>query len=163
MSTLHQVREGVERFWESVSDGWQHMRERASHALTHFRPAPSDKDDDSTALARHAARWSVLAADVCETDRSLRVELEVPGMDAKNFDITIDDDVLIVRGEKRMARENTSGRFHVIERAYGSFERAIPLPTSVDEKATTARYKKGILHIELPKSNTPARRQIPIG
>jgi HSP20 family protein len=61
------------------------------------------------------------------------------------------DNMLIVRGEKRMQREREDGNYHIVECAYGSFERAIPLPAEVDANKAKADYKRGVLKVELPK------------
>jgi HSP20 family protein len=60
------------------------------------------------------------------------VSLEVPGMSSDDFHIDVVDEHLVVRGEKRLSSEEARGRFYVMERAYGSFERAMPLPAPVE-------------------------------
>ena len=79
------------------------------------------------------------------------VKIEAPGMESENFDIEVQDNTLIVRGEKRVQSEKTEGRYHLMECAYGSFERAMQLPANVGETDASASYKKGILKITLPK------------
>lgn len=154
MSTLQQLRTGLGRAWESIAEGWRQLNERATQALTHFNPvhrAGSDAQTDDALVERSASRWSLLAADVVENANEIIVKLEVPGLEPEAFDIHVEDDVLIVRGEKRVQREANEGRYHVLECAYGAFERAVPLPTSVDESRATARYRHGVLRVTLPK------------
>ena len=81
-------------------------------------------------------------------------------MHKQDFDIQVLDQYLVVRGEKQVERERSEGRYHVTECAYGSFERAIPLPEEVESAKAKASYKKGVLRVELPKSAASRRRTI---
>ena len=78
-------------------------------------------------------------------------------MEAGDFDIQIVDDVLVVRGEKKFQREHQHGQYHVMERAYGRFERALRLPVSVSDDGATASYKRGVLQISVPRSSPVTR------
>jgi HSP20 family protein len=73
-------------------------------------------------------------------------------MERDDFDLQVLDDYLVVRGEKQLERERTEGQYHVTECAYGSFERAIPLPGEVETGKARARYTRGVLRVELPKT-----------
>lgn len=164
MSTLDQFRQGFSRAWDSLSEGWREFRELAGDALTRFQPKTS-RGDVATAEGRivnRASRWGLLAAEVADNDDSVQVMLEVPGLEAKDFDIEVRDDVLIVRGEKRLSREETRGHYHVMERAYGQFERAIRLPASVEDDGAQATYRAGVLTISLPKSKTARPRRLTV-
>ena len=79
------------------------------------------------------------------------VRLEAPGLDADEIDLQVRDKFLVVRGEKRQQRERAEGNYQILECAYGSFERSIPLPTEVDASKAKADYKRGVLQVELPK------------
>lgn len=162
MSTLSQIREGLTQAWETLAEGWHDLREKASHALTRFQPKTSALEPTDQTFIRNAARWGLLAAEVSEDDHQVIVKLEVPGMDPENFDLQVVENYLVVRGEKRLEREERKGRYYMMERAYGSFERAIPLPGEVDESAAKARYRHGVLRIELPKSRTSQARRIEV-
>ena len=83
-------------------------------------------------------------------------------MESENFDIQIVDNTLVVRGEKQVKREKTEGRYHLMECAYGSFERAMALPANVDDSRAVASYKKGILEITLPKLTHKSGSRIPV-
>jgi len=164
MSTFAEIGEGLERAWDSIADGWRQLRQRATHALTHFKPL-NRKGELETAeevFLQRSLRWGLLAADVSEGDTEVNVRLEVPGLEADNFDIHVLGKVLVVRGEKQVQHANIEGRFHVMECAYGSFERAVPLPVEVDENAAKASYRRGVLHIKLPKKATAAVRRIEV-
>lgn len=157
MTSLDQIR-------RSLSEGWQALRERASQALTRFRPSARQGELDTweDQVTRHSAGWGLLATEVQEGDHEVRVRLEVPGMEAEDFDIDVIDNVLVVRGEKRVQKEQREGRFHVMECAYGSFERAIPLPAEVKGHEAQARYRRGVLLVTLPKHERSRSRRIPV-
>lgn len=161
MSTLQQLSHGLNRAWDTLSEGWRELQNRAGHALTRFHPADQrgELQTREDQLELQASRWGLLAADLQESDDQLVVRLEAPGMDNDQFDISVIDNHLVVRGEKRVQKEETQGRYHIMECAYGQFERAIPLPTDVDDSAARARYQRGILTITLPKAaHTRSRR-----
>jgi len=101
-------------------------------------------------------------AEVFDDDNEIVVKLEAPGMEADDFDIQIRSDVLIVRGEKKFQREQNKGNYHLMECAYGRFERAIPLPGEVDEARTSASYKHGLLHITLAKAEQQRGHRIKV-
>lgn len=165
MSTLNQLREGITKAWETVTDGWRELLERAGDALTRFHPRQGGGAEETREdrIARSGARWGVLAAEVKVDEERVEVDIEVPGMEADDFEIRVEDDVLVVHGEKKVQRERTEGRFHIMERAYGSFERAVRLPVPVDESAAKARYRRGVLHITLPRSQAQRARRIVVG
>ncbi len=89
--------------------------------------------------------------DMEEDEKEIRVTAELPGMDTKDIDISIHRDVLTLRGEKSSEHEEKKGRYHRIERSYGSFERQIPLGVAVNADKVAAEYKNGVLTITLPK------------
>ena len=164
MSTLDQLRDGLTKAWETVTEGWRELVERAGDALTRFHPRQTGGDVETreSRIARSGARWGVLAAEVKIDDAQVEVDIEVPGMEADDFEIRVVEDVLVVQGEKKVKRERTEGRFHVMERAYGAFERAVRLPVPVDESGAKARYKRGVLHITLPRSEAHMARRITV-
>jgi HSP20 family protein len=92
------------------------------------------------------------SVDVAETDDELQVTADLPGMSEKDVEVSVDDQVLTLRGEKRMDREEKKKNWHVIERAYGSFHRSIPLPSGLDESRIKAQFKNGVLTVRLPKT-----------
>ena len=92
-------------------------------------PAKSEVDDDCYFASD---RWSMLGGEVFEDDKRLVVRLEVPGMVKDDFDLQVVlEDALVVRGEKRFEGESSEGRWRVLQCAYGSFRRVVPLPTAV--------------------------------
>ncbi len=165
MSTLQQLRSGLHEVWDTLLEGWQRLYRKATAAITRFTPGDDRHADDSEEGRELAVRnlgWGVLAAEVFDDDERVVVRLEAPGIEAGNFDIEVVDDYLIVRGEKRIERERREGRYHITECAYGRFERAVPLPGEVDPAQASARYRDGVLRIELPKVAAARRRRITV-
>ena len=164
MSTLQQLREEISESWENIQHGWRQLFNKASGALTRFIPLKKDENEESniTSIKSPGTGWGLIAADLFDDNDKIVVKLEAPGMKAEDFDIQIREDVLVVRGEKRFQREQTKGRYHLMECAYGRFERAIPLPASVDDTRAEATYRDGLLHIVLPRSGKSEHRRIRI-
>lgn len=164
MSTFEQFREGLQNLWDHIAEGWQQLRESAGAALTRFKPvAHQDNLQTAQDIAQlGGSRWALLTVDMEESADALSVRLEIPGMQADDFDISVIEGQLVIRGEKQAAREHKTGRYHIMECAYGSFERTIPLPVAVDESRAKARYKRGVLTVSLPKDQQHQRRRIEV-
>jgi HSP20 family protein len=165
MATLNQLHKGVSEAWEALADGWQRLYRRAAGALTRFTPGRSGGetgDAERQEIAVRSSGWGVLAAEVFDDEDQVVVRLEAPGMEKSDLDLQVLDDYLIVRGEKRLERERTEGRYHVSECAYGTFERVIPLPDDVEGDKARANYRNGVLRVELPKASPGRRKQIRI-
>ena len=162
MSILEQPRAELSRAWERVTHGWNEFVARAGDALTRFRPAHGDSALETPAdrVARESSPWGVVAAEVVLGDEAIDVAMEIPGMEGEDFDIEIVDDMLVVRGEKKVERDRSRGHYHVMERAYGRFERALRLPAPANESGAQASYRRGVLRIRIPRSSpvTGARR-----
>ena len=90
--------------------------------------------------------------DVTETDAGLEVTAELPGVDEADIDVSLADDLLTVKGEKKSESERDEKDLHVVERSYGSFARSVRLPYPVQEDQVDAEFKNGVLKISLPKS-----------
>lgn len=165
MSTFEQLRHGLEHAWDQLGEGWRALRERAGQALTRFHPTERRGGALETVgeqRVRHGNRWGLLAAELLETDEQVEVRLEVPGMDLQDFDISVRDQILVVRGHKQVARDERRGNYLISERAFGSFERALPLPAPVDEGRADALYRDGVLTVRLPKQASARHRRIPV-
>jgi HSP20 family protein len=90
------------------------------------------------------------SVEVTETDTDVRIAAELPGMDEKDVEVSVNDDVLVIRGEKKAQAEDTGRQFS--ERYYGRFERRIPLPFEVEDDRAQASFANGVLTVTLPKS-----------
>lgn len=102
--------------------------------------------------------------DVSEDDKAFRVTVELPGMSDKDVAVTVDERVLTVRGEKKEEKEQKDKNLFRSERAFGSFLRSIELPSDVDSAKIEAKFKDGVLTIDLPKTKQAQERvkQIPV-
>ncbi|GIX22580.1 MAG: hypothetical protein KatS3mg121_1363 [Gammaproteobacteria bacterium] len=127
--------------------------ERAGRALTRFKRRESDEPGAATVVG-----WAVLPAEVVDEGERIRVRLEVPGLERDDFEILVEDDHLVVRGEKRAESTREAGDYWVRECVYGRFERVIPLPDPVDAGRAEARYRNGVLQVVLPKVAERRRR-----
>lgn len=153
---LDDLKENFDAFWNGVAEGWRHLWKSAASALTRFKPSDdtnlpvaSEVDDDTFLPSRG---WSMLGGDVFEDEHRLVVRLEAPGMDKENLNIQVGDDALVISGEKRFEQESTQGRWRVMQCAYGSFRRVVPLPAAVKADEARASYRNGVLRVELPKA-----------
>jgi HSP20 family protein len=89
--------------------------------------------------------------DMAETDDSIEITAELPGVDEKDLDVSVEGDVLTIKGEKKSESEEKKKDYHVVERSYGSFRRSIRLPGVVDPEKVKAAFEKGVLKVTLPK------------
>jgi HSP20 family protein len=94
----------------------------------------------------------VPTVDVTEEDKEVRISAELPGMDEKDIDVTVRNNILTIQGEKKQEQEEKQKGFYRKESSYGTFRRVIDLPAEVDESKAEAEFKKGILRIRLPKT-----------
>jgi HSP20 family protein len=101
--------------------------------------------------------------EVTETDKAIEVSTELPGIDEKDVEISVANDVLTIRGEKRAEKEEKNKSYRLIERSYGAFERSLALPPGVDAGAIKANMSKGVLKITLPKPAAAQAQKIKIG
>jgi len=87
-----------------------------------------------------------------EDQKAYKISAELPGIDAKDIDLSVSDDMLVLRGEKRQEKEEKDKDYHFSERSYGSFQRSFELPSSIDRSKIAADFSKGVLTITLPKT-----------
>lgn len=99
------------------------------------------------------------SVDVSETKDALEIDVDLPGLDQRDIDITLNEDILTVTGERKEEREDRGRNFYRAERNYGRFSRRIMLPYKVDEERVVANFDKGVLHITLPKSAEARSRE----
>jgi HSP20 family protein len=102
------------------------------------------------------------AVDVYEDEHNVTLKIEVPGIDEKDIDVRIENNVLTVHGERKFDKEEKEENFRRVERQYGSFTRTFTLPTTVDAEKVAANYDKGILKIALPKKAEAKPKQIKV-
>jgi len=104
----------------------------------------------------------VPAVDIYEDDKKVVLKLEVPGIEEKDLDVSVENNTLMVKGERKFEKEEKEENFHRIERRYGNFYRAFTLPTIVDAEHVEASYNAGVLKLELKKKPEAQPRQIKV-
>ena len=111
---------------------------------------------DDEGIARGA--WSP-SVDIYENKDQIVLEAELPGMNREDFDLTVENNVITLRGERRFEKKEDTENYHRVERAYGSFTRSFTLPNTVTGEGASADYRNGVLRVTLPKrEETKARR-----
>jgi HSP20 family protein len=116
------------------------------------------RNDEDWALG---GSWAP-AVDIFEKDGNIVLKAELPGLDPKDVDIRVENNVLTLRGERRFENEVQQEAYHRVERSYGSFSRSFTLPSVVDTGNIKAEYKDGVLRVTLPKREEAKPRQIQI-
>jgi HSP20 family protein len=100
--------------------------------------------------------------DVSEGKKEITVKAEIPGVEAKDIDVSINGRMLTIKGEKKQEKEEKDKNYHRIERSYGCFNRSVELPADVDETSVDASYKKGVLKVTLKKARETEFKKIEI-
>ena len=102
------------------------------------------------------------AVDIYEKDGNIVLKAELPGVDPKDVDVRVENNLLTLRGERKFDTEVKRDNYHRVERSYGSFSRSFTLPNVVDTQNIKAEYRDGVLHLTLPKREEAKPRQIQI-
>lgn len=122
-----------------------------------FRPVSMQRwfDEDRTFMPR---------LDVSESETEISIRADMPGMDEKDIHLALENDMLMISGEKRIEKEEKGKTYHRMERRYGSFNRSVELPSGVDFDKIEAKFKNGVLTIKITKPETAVvqRKRIPI-
>ena len=105
---------------------------------------------------------SVPAADVVETADAITVRIDLPGHDAKDIHVNVENDVLTVRSERKTETQEKGETLHRCERSYGLYTRSFVLPATVDAQKAEARYENGVLSVTLPKREDAKPRAIAV-
>ena len=130
------------------------LQREMNRVFNSFFRAEAQEDSDL-----YAPNW-LPALDVAEQDDEYLVKVELPGVGKDDIKITIQDNILTVRGEKKAEVETKKMNLHRVERSYGSFQRSVTLPASVQGDKIDASFKDGILSITVPKAEEVKRKQI---
>jgi HSP20 family protein len=96
----------------------------------------------------------VPSVDVKESDKEFTIRAELPGVEEKDIEVTVTNDTITIKGEKKEEKEDKSKNYYYMERSYGSFNRVIPLTSETDANKAEASFKNGVLNITVPKSQT---------
>lgn len=141
-----------------AADPWHSFRGEMDRLFDRFSGAfgmPSLRRMFSAEPALHYESAFSIAApsvDVAEDDKAFKITAELPGLEAKDVEVSIAGDMLVLKGEKRHEREQKDKNYYMSERTYGSFERSFTLPDGIDRNKIAADLAKGVLTITLPKT-----------
>jgi HSP20 family protein len=114
-----------------------------------------------SATGEASCRWCP-AVDVTEGEQELVVSADLPGIDPQQVEITVQENILTLTGERKAESESKDESYHRVERAYGSFSRSFVLPSTVDETKVSAEYRDGVLRVHLPKREEAKPRKIDV-
>ena len=126
VSLQREINHVFDDFWQRVENGWNSR----SDVVGMFGPN----------------------TDITETDQSVEVSVELPGMTQDDIDISLSNDAMTIRGEKKIEHDEERKGVYMSERSYGSFFRTVPLPAGVDADKADAEFKNGVLTVTLPKT-----------
>ena len=129
-----------------------------------FRALQQEVDklfNDFTSDLPVIGRWNgngslAIKVDVAETEKTLEVTAELPGVSEKEIDVSLADDVLTIKAEKKSDKEEKTKDYHLVERSYGTFQRSMQLPFKADPAKIEAKFDKGVLKLVVQK---PAEAQ----
>jgi HSP20 family protein len=113
--------------------------------------------------AQESTRTWAPAVDIFETTEAYVVKAELPGIPKEDVHITVENNVLTLKGERRFEKDETKENYHRIERTYGAFARSFTLPTRVDHEDVQAKFDNGVLTITVPKAAEAKPKKIEIG
>lgn len=113
-------------------------------------------------IAGNGATALMPSMDVTETDKEIEITAELPGLEEKDVQINVADNILTIRGEKKAEKEQKDKNYRLVERSYGSFERTLELPEGVNADAIKANISKGLLKVTIPKPAPTQAKKIEV-
>jgi HSP20 family protein len=137
--------------WDPFSDLVQFRDE-----IGRWLESPAEKDKE-----RKSAAWAP-SIDIKETDKDIVVKADLPGMDIKDIDVSVDADSLIIKGERKMEKEEKEKDYVRVERSYGSFYRSFNIGVPIKEDEIKASYKNGVLDVIVPKAEVKKAKKVEI-
>ncbi len=143
--------------WNPAARGWLGERDPFATFMDTFFNGELGRGEE---LSNRSWRPAV---DIRETEDAYQVHAELPGLTKDDIQITIENNVLKLSGERRFEKDTKEEEYHRIERAYGSFTRAFSLPSRVDSERVEASFQDGILTVTVPKAAEARPRKIEIG
>ena len=139
----------------SVASPFMSLQREIDRLFEDFsRGFPTIADNGATAL--------MPSMDVTETDKEIEITAELPGLEEKDVQINIADNILTIRGEKKAEKEQKDKNYRLVERSYGSFERTLELPEGVNADAIKANISKGVLKVTVPKPAPTQAKKIEV-
>lgn len=141
--------------WDPIRD----LRAAADQLNGIFSNRCAVETNDRENLTR--ADWAP-TVDITEDDSNYLIEAELPGVDKDDVNVSVENEVLTIRGERKFEREDAGAKVHRVERSFGSFVRTFRLPEDSDGEAVGAAYKNGVLTVTLPKAEKAKPRQVEV-
>ena len=148
--TWQDFRQEFDRLFDRFSDGFDSVALQPFTAMQKlFEPV--------------TGKFTHLSVDVAESENSYTITAELPGVAEKDVDVSVNDDMLVITGEKRLEREEKSDNRYISERSYGSFRRMFSLPRGTDAQKVEAKFQNGVLTVTVPKTaSKPQSRKVEI-
>lgn len=134
------------------------FNEDVNQLFSESRNLPVGEDDRSSIVT---SNWSP-AVDIKEEDERFVLKADIPGVDPKDIDVTMEDGVLTIKGERKHESEEEAEGYKRVERSYGSFYRRFSLPDTADAERVTAKGKDGVLEVFIPKQEKVQPRRIAV-
>ena len=136
----------------AVKNPFMELQQQMNQLFSHFF--------DSQAVSPFRERFEDIFpnVDIQERNKEIVVTAELPGLEQNDVDISISNDILTLRGEKKQSKEQKEENYYRMERSYGSFHRDIPLPADVETENITAVFKNGVLTMQIPKKPDAQRK-----
>lgn len=146
----------------NLKTGLDDLRERTTRLFGQWLPSRALRRDEATGglLPSFWTGFGGPAVDIEDRNNEVVVTAELPGLDSKDFNVEVEADRLILRGEKKAETEKHDKTYYYRESSYGSFHRVVPLPAEVKRDDAKARYKNGVLTVTLPKTDEARARRI---
>ena len=149
-SPAHLMPVDVNDTWQAFRHEMERLFDRFTNGVESFSLKPFANIE--RLWPRGGDGFACLAMDVTEDDKSYTITAELPGLDEKNIDVSLSDDMLVIKGEKQQEKEEKGKNRYVAERSYGAFQRTFALPKDAEADKVKAQFTKGVLTVTLPKS-----------
>ena len=139
-------------------DPFRELRSLQDDVNRLFRSSFTRGGDDNEMMR---GAWAP-SVDIFENKDNIVLEAELPGMKQEDFDLSIENNVITLRGERKFEKTDETDNYHRVERSYGSFTRSFTLPQTVSAEGATAEYNNGVLRVMLPKKEETKSRRIQV-
>ena len=150
----------------SLWQPFESLREEVDHIFDEFtrgfgRWPLGRRVSGAEPLLRYETSFGVSApvVDVVEKEKEYQISAELPGLDEKDVEVSVADDTLTIKGEKKEEKEEKAKNYYVSERHYGAFQRSFQLPSGVDAEKIEANFQKGVLTLTLPKTPEAQKKE----
>lgn len=157
---IHRASKGLPAsgdLWLSFRGELDNLFDRFSGGFETYALKPLFNLEDYWSKSFHG--FAPLAMDVAETDKAYVITAELPGVDEKDIEVSVQDSILVIKGQKLEEKEEKGKQRYLAERRYGAFQRMFNLPKGTDESTLDARFHNGVLTISVPKpAGVPARK-----